>query len=154
MAEQNSPQSIRMHPVPGWASSIRPGEVWITRVLSEAPALEVEISDLITLPDKPFHPEGPVDEETDLNVRLVLRFESVRAFRVVDELDLLDYWQAGYPTSTSLVWQVESGGWLDHERTVHGRFLGLADEAEEYLIVTGDACVSVISSEPPTAINP
>jgi hypothetical protein len=92
----------------------------------------------------------------DLIVELTLReagsatlvFEGPLGFRVLDERDMLEFWN-DYSDPNGWLWEVESGGWLDLESTRSG-FIDreLIPELREYLVV-GDMCVSVICTRPP-----
>lgn len=68
---------------------------------------------------------------------------------MLDEADLLEFWQGGHQIAESLVWHVDSGGWL-RDLEDQERLIGLSNEGvAEYLIATEDACVNVLSVGPP-----
>jgi len=74
-------------------------------------------------------------------------FEEVEGFRVLDEGKMLSYpWQLLKPDE-HFVHCVPNQGWLDLESNADN--MVLSDEAKEYVIVTGNECVSVIAYAPP-----
>lgn len=76
----------------------------------------------------------------------IISFESVCGFRVLDEGDLLEFWQPDVRCD-GYIWQVVSGGWFSLEKIRNG-FVP-SSNAQEYLIVGVNECVSVISKNPP-----
>ena len=74
-----------------------------------------------------------------------IHFPFVRAFQVMDEGDMLAFWEA--PRSKShMIYKVISGGW---RARVAGQFLHVTaalDNMYEWLIVSDSLCVSVISA--------
>jgi hypothetical protein len=79
---------------------------------------------------------------------LEIHFPFVRAFQVMDEGDMLEYWQRPLTTGHAL-YKVISGGW--RERAA-GQFLRVTcslDTMQERLIVSECLCVSVISMHVP-----
>jgi len=84
---------------------------------------------------------------SDRNVKGVdVCFVEASAFRYLDELDLARYWTSegfvrGYP-----VLEVLAGGWCDEEATLQG----YQNSRREWLVVTGNGCVSVFASTNPT----
>jgi hypothetical protein len=79
-----------------------------------------------------------------------LIFDDVRGLRVLDEGDLLEFWDK-YHTGNGWLWEVQSGGWFDLERR-RSTFVMAASGVREFLVVTGDFCVSVFSRLPPELI--
>lgn len=75
-------------------------------------------------------------------------FASCRGYRVLDEGDLLEFWDP-QARSEGWIWQVLSGGWMDLEATRKG-FISGTGGYDEYLIMGMNECVSVISNNPPT----
>ncbi|MEH6783857.1 MAG: hypothetical protein V7688_08255 [Alcanivorax jadensis] len=105
------------------------------------------------------------DVEYDLYIlRLTLKFESldgpvyvefdgVKGFRVLDEGDLLEFWDERV-RADGWLWNVQEGGWQDLERNREG-FLSRPDEGyKEYLICGVDDCVSILSFGPPLIRRP
>jgi len=73
-------------------------------------------------------------------------FVDASAFRYLDELDLARYWNSegfvrGYP-----ILEVLAGGWCDEEATLQQ----YKNSRREWLIVTGNGCISVFASTNPT----
>jgi hypothetical protein len=81
---------------------------------------------------------------------LEIHFPFVRAFQVMDEGDMLEYWQPPLTTG-HVIYKVISGGWRDRSA---GQFLHVTnslDAMHEWLIVSECLCVSVISAYVPHA---
>ena len=80
-------------------------------------------------------------------------FDSTRGYRVLDEGDLLEFWN---PESRAegWLWKVLKGGWSELESTRDGFVTGVIGGYEEYLILGENECVSVISSSPPVIYSP
>ena len=93
--------------------------------------------------------EGP--EEIDFSVEI--RFKYARAHLVVDEGDLIAFWEEGYSCLDSLVLRVASGGLT--ERVSGGIFSvsqGMYPDGE-WLIMSSDTCVYVLSVEAPQILE-
>ncbi len=76
---------------------------------------------------------------------LDVSFSDATAFRYLDEADLARYWGSvgfvrGYP-----VLEVLEGGWSDEEAVLRG----YESRRREWLVVTGNGCVSVLAESPP-----
>jgi hypothetical protein len=99
-------------------------------------------------------------DASDLLVGLVLSdgseaslvFSSPVGFRVLDERDLLEFWN-DFSEPNGWLWEVLGGGWLELESAREG-FLDrdLLPELREFLVV-GDMCVSVICARPPVLVG-
>ncbi|HTQ99940.1 MAG TPA: hypothetical protein VMH83_08115 [Candidatus Acidoferrum sp.] len=76
-----------------------------------------------------------------------LQFFNTRGFRVLDEGDLLEFWKPENRLA-GVAWEIESGGWLDLEKTRSG-FLSALHPAREFLVVGANECVSVIGTSIP-----
>jgi len=87
-------------------------------------------------------------EVGDRQVKLI--FEDLRGFRALDEGDLLEFWDK-YHSGNGWLWEVQSGGWLDLERH-RETFITTHFDVREFLVVTGDFCVSVFSRLTPQII--
>jgi hypothetical protein len=77
---------------------------------------------------------------------LDVTFSDASAFRYLDELDLARYWSSedfvrGYP-----VLEVHEGGWCDEEAALQQ----YQNRRREWLLVTGNGCVSVFAPSDPT----
>lgn len=81
------------------------------------------------------------------NVEVV--FPSLWGFRVLDELDLTEFW-AHCSQRTGWLFEVTDGGWkaleLQRAHFVSGR---LYENLREYLVISLNECVSVLSQEEP-----
>ncbi len=93
-----------------------------------------------------------------------LRFEPTIGFRVLDELQLCEFW-SDYHMKNGWLWQVNEGGWIELEQ-MRDSFLAaeLSESAaqkmeqkvaeqnrlREYLVVSLTSCVSVMTVGPPT----
>lgn len=76
-------------------------------------------------------------------------FPFVRAFQAMDEGDMLEFWSPPLP-GRFLLYRVDAGGWLER---VKGDFLQVTatiDAIREWLIVSSDVCVSVLSAYEPS----
>jgi hypothetical protein len=80
---------------------------------------------------------------------LRVTFTNVSGFRVLDEVNLIRFWASeGYP-SGSHVLEVDGGGWSAEQDALQ------ASETmrREWLVVTGNLCVSVFSLTEPAVIE-
>lgn len=88
---------------------------------------------------------GRDEQENDLFVEIV--FTTIRGFRYLDEGDLLFYWRSGaFDTANYLVFEIKAGGWAEQE--VGNGMLDTTAAVgayREWFIVSGNACVNVIS---------
>jgi len=79
-------------------------------------------------------------------------FSSVWGFRVLDELDLTEFWSQ-CSLKTGWLFEVTAGGWKDLElhraHYVTGR---MYEDLREFLVV-GNDCVSVLSKDEPQLQN-
>ena len=76
-------------------------------------------------------------------------FEIVAGFRMLDERDLTDVWSdANYDPNAS-VYRVVSGGWLGLEKTRPSFLSQFMGEVTEYLITSGNECISVLAESEP-----
>ncbi|MFV8782172.1 hypothetical protein ACNKU7_07090 [Microbulbifer sp. SA54] len=89
----------------------------------------------------------------DVNVRHKLEyvFPYHRGFRFLDEGDIFGYWDCEPFQAGHHLYEVVSGGWLDHELTFNGMLAISGSEVrhKEYFICTSNGCLSVLSQEPP-----
>ena len=87
------------------------------------------------------------DIEDDGQVRgLRVFFPSASAARYLDEGDLARYWASDGFVRNRHVLEVIEGGWADEENDLQG----FATERREWLVVTGQGCVSVFAELEPT----
>ena len=73
-------------------------------------------------------------------------FRSASGFRFLDELDLARYWISPGFLSGHHVLSVNTGGWGSEENELQG----FESSRTEWLVVTGNGCLSVFAQEPPT----
>ena len=85
----------------------------------------------------------------DLDHPVYVTFDAPRGFRVLDEGDLLEFWDKDV-RADGWLWQVDSGGWLDLESSREGFVSGLTGGYSEYLILGQHECLSVITNSGPT----
>jgi hypothetical protein len=90
-------------------------------------------------------------KETDNPVYLT--FDGIRGFRVLDEGDLLEFWNPETRTKGWL-WQVRKGGWFDLECIRSGFISGITGGYKEFLILGVNECISVISFDNPIIFTP
>lgn len=76
---------------------------------------------------------------------LKVHFRQPSGFRLLDELDLARYWMSKSFASGSYVLKVKDGGWSAEEDMLQS----FETERREWLIVSGNACVSVFCSREP-----
>ncbi|MBB5866352.1 hypothetical protein [Xanthomonas sp. 3058] len=77
-----------------------------------------------------------------------VHFSFARAFQVMDEGDMLEYWHAPLK-SKHFLYRVVSGGWRDRAAGHYLHVTSALDQMQEWLIVSECLCVSVISAQPP-----
>jgi hypothetical protein len=78
---------------------------------------------------------------------LEIHFSCATGFRYLDELDLARYWPSPSFSRGAHVLEVTSDGWSDEENSLQG----FITKRKEWLIVTGNGCVSVFSTSEPTS---
>jgi hypothetical protein len=109
-------------------------------------------SDISTLSFSEARLEIYVSREVGVNGEvsgLKIAFFQATAFRYLDELDLARYWSSEHFPRGFHVLEVLEGGWLEEETQLQG----FANHRREWLVVTGNACVSVFSSTDPQVQN-
>ena len=90
--------------------------------------------------------------DSDKNSILVI-FQSVIGFRVLDEGDLTEFWRS-INSSHGWAFEITAGGWHDHEKLREGYFVSAHNsQAKEYVFLGCDDCVSVISLEEPKFLS-
>jgi len=80
---------------------------------------------------------------------LKVHFVQPSGFRLLDELDLARYWRSRGFASGSHVLEVKNGGWSAEEDVLQS----FETKRREWLIVSGNACVSVFCSLEPELMN-
>jgi hypothetical protein len=76
---------------------------------------------------------------------LKVNFSQPTGFRLLDELSLARYWVSGGFARGSYVLEVEKGGWSTEEDDLQS----FETERREWLVVSGNACVSVFCLQDP-----
>lgn len=77
-----------------------------------------------------------------------VNFPRIAGFRVLDEGDLLEFWNPD-ARANGWLWEIKSGGWFDLESTRSGFVSSHQDKIIEYFVRGENECVSVLSfSEP------
>ncbi len=82
-----------------------------------------------------------------------ITFDGVRGFRVLDEGDLLEFWNPEI-RKNGWLWLVKKGGWFDLESFRAGFVSGITNRYDEYLILGENECVSVITDRQPVISTP
>ena len=78
-----------------------------------------------------------------------IEFRDIVGFRVLDEGDLIEFWNPGIRTEGWL-WTVEAGGWFELEKCRPGFVSGTFHNClHEFLVLGVDDCVSVMTSSEP-----
>ena len=81
-----------------------------------------------------------------------LVFSNVYGVRILDERDLLEFWNA-HSEPNGWLWEVKSGGWLELERRRAGfNSHEFAPGLREFFVVD-DMCMSVLCCEPPELLD-
>ena len=105
---------------------------------SDVASLNFDGSELSIVVAREVLPDGRVHA-------LRILFKDARQFRYLDEADLARYWTSEHFHRGYHVLEVQSGGWRDEESQSRGYEL----RAKEWLVVTGNGCVSIFSLLPP-----
>jgi len=80
---------------------------------------------------------------------LKVHFMQPSGFRLVDEMDLARYWISRSFIRGSHVLEVKNGGWSAEEDVLQS----FKAERREWLVVSGNACVSVFCSREPELMD-
>jgi hypothetical protein len=123
---------------------------------------QIHLQPIVTVLAGPFQPD-PISEivsifhaSNGLQIKLKsadstaeVVFPTTWGFRVLDELDLTEFWSQ-CSMKTGWLFEVTGGGWkaLEMQRThfVSGR---LYDDLREFLVIGTTFCVSVLSQDEP-----
>jgi hypothetical protein len=86
---------------------------------------------------------------------LYVSFKNVVGFRLLDESNLLEFWNPDVRVP-GWIWRVENGGWFDLEKLREGFIEGSHenDNRQEYLITGVNECLSIIACSLPEFVNP
>lgn len=84
------------------------------------------------------------------NIYLEIHFSSVTGFRLLDESDLIAYWEDNSFGSSHHIYEIISGGWSNGEPLADGilsnrEFIGY----REWFIKTTNKCLNVLSGDEP-----
>jgi len=151
---------FRVRPRPVFPSSVqtRPRQAKAKESMSELIHLQPAVSGLVV----PFQPDsacevvsisyaaGSLTIKVEASKALTeVVFPSVWGFRVLDELDLTEFWSQ-CSLKTGWLFEVTDGGWkaleLQRVHFVSGR---LYEDLREFLVIGVDDCVSVLSQDEP-----
>ena len=84
----------------------------------------------------------------DIDRYVEFHFSYARAFQAMDEGDMLGYWEPALPGRYAL-YRVTSGGWREHAEGHYLNVTSTLDNLQEWLVISSDLCVSVVSSDEP-----
>lgn len=84
------------------------------------------------------------------NIFLDIHFSNIIGFRLLDEGNLIAYWESEAFNSNHHIYEILSGGWSNGEPIADGilsnrEFIGY----REWFIVTTNECITVLSGEEP-----
>lgn len=93
-------------------------------------------------------------EFLDSDFPIYVIFKNVQGFRVLDEGNLMEYWN-DEKRSEGWLWKIKEGGWHDQERMRSGFAFGVhtLKDYDEYMIVGQNDCVNVICGDEPIIIE-
>jgi hypothetical protein len=84
------------------------------------------------------------------NIFLDIHFNNISGFRLLDEGDLIAYWESEAFNSNDHIYEILAGGWSNGEPIPDGilskrEFIGF----REWFIATTNECITVLSGEEP-----
>lgn len=80
---------------------------------------------------------------------IIITFDSSIGFRILDEGNLLEFWEE-FNLNNGWLYQIISGGWYELESTRSGFVSQHHSDVQEYLIIGVNECVSVLAGGPPS----
>ena len=81
---------------------------------------------------------------------LQVYFRRAHAYRYLEEVDLLEYWQTGVFRSAHHVYEITEGGWLNGEPILPSMFVSVRNTAlREWFICTSNWSMTVLSAREP-----
>ncbi|TPG31354.1 hypothetical protein [Flavobacterium pectinovorum] len=90
----------------------------------------------------------------DISQPIYIIFKNVVGFRVLDEGNLLEFWNPDIRVP-GWIWKVESGGWFELEKLRSGFLTQYhTNSHNEFLILGINDCISVISESDPVIFDP
>lgn len=81
--------------------------------------------------------------------KIDISFDAPAGYRVLDEGDLMEFW----PNCSSYngwLYEINSGGWLDQERSRSGFISAAKTDSKEYFVIGCNYCVNVLAWEEPS----
>ena len=84
---------------------------------------------------------------------IVVTFDSPLGFRVLDEGNLLEFWDH-FTLKDGWLFQISAGGWYQLESERNGFVSQHHSDVQEYLIIGVNECVSVLSGDQPKVVFP
>ncbi len=89
----------------------------------------------------------------DIDRPIYVIFKNVIGFRVLDEGNLLEFWDKDVRVP-GWIWKIESGGWFELEKIRNG-FLAQhhGKSHNEYLVTGINDCVSVLAESEPIIVD-
>lgn len=81
------------------------------------------------------------------NKKYAVSFGLTKGFKVLDESNLLEYWDE---IPKNGLYKVYKDGWLTFESTRKGFFADGFGKTQEYFISGADDCIHIFSQSPPT----
>lgn len=93
-----------------------------------------------------------IDYVANSNQIFEIKFKNVFGFRCLDEEDLTSYWKNKDLTQNWIV-EILEGGWLDAEYSIGNCFKSKTTQRREFLILSDDDCLSILSSDEPEIKN-
>jgi hypothetical protein len=88
-------------------------------------------------------------ENSKQSTYLEIFFPEVRAFRCLDEGDLIVYWKSGQFQTGHCIYRLTEGGWLENEVAGVLSVTSSVGGYTEYLVATEDYCACVLANEEP-----
>jgi len=76
-------------------------------------------------------------------------FPDIRGVRVLDEGDLIKFWETEQFKEPHCVYQIQEGGWLSENMSGILSVTASVGDYLEFLVATNDYCASIIASEKP-----
>lgn len=84
------------------------------------------------------------------NVYLDIHFKNINGFRLLDEGDLIAYWESGLFNVNHHIYEILSGGWSNGESLESGMLsVSSSIGTKEWFIATTNRCLTVLSSSEP-----
>ncbi|WP_294768142.1 hypothetical protein [uncultured Rhodoferax sp.] len=90
-------------------------------------------------------------QHSDAQLQVEYHFDAPRGFRLLDEGDLLRYWETGAFAVDCQLFEIFSGGWMDQECELAGMLdvTSGVGSFREWFICTDNDCLNVLSVNEP-----